>query len=73
MQTPLNALAHAIRLLGSLPQHPSIEAGEIVTTGTLTDAMPVAPGETWSTRIAGLGIAGLSLRFESEKGQFDRV
>ena len=61
--SPLKALAHAIRLVDSLPGHPAIEAGEIVTTGTLTDAMPVAPGETWSTRIAGLGVAGLSLSF----------
>jgi 2-keto-4-pentenoate hydratase len=60
--SPLNALAHAIRLLDSLPNHEPIEAGEIVTTGTLTDAMPIAPGETWSTRLYGLGIPGVILR-----------
>ena len=60
--SPLNALAHALRLLESLPGHPPIEAGEIVTTGTLTDAMPVAAGETWSTRIEGLPLEGISLR-----------
>jgi 2-oxo-3-hexenedioate decarboxylase len=60
--SPINALGHLVRLLASLPQHPAIEAGEIVTTGTLTDAMPVAPGETWSTRFDGLGVAGLVLR-----------
>jgi 2-keto-4-pentenoate hydratase len=62
--SPLNALAHAIRLLETLPDQPPIEAGEIVTTGTLTDAMPVAPGETWSTRFYGLGVLPLILRFE---------
>jgi 2-oxo-3-hexenedioate decarboxylase len=61
--SPLNALAHVVKLLASLPEHPVIEAGEIVTTGTLTDAMPVAAGETWSTRIDGLGIRGLVLQF----------
>jgi 2-oxo-3-hexenedioate decarboxylase len=61
--SPLKALAHAMRLLESLPGHPGIEAGEIVTTGTLTDAMPVVAGETWSTRIYGLPINGISLRF----------
>jgi 2-oxo-3-hexenedioate decarboxylase len=61
--SPLKALAHAIRLLDSLPDHPPIEAGEIVTTGTLTDAMPVEAGETWSTRIDGLPLSGISLRF----------
>jgi 2-keto-4-pentenoate hydratase len=61
--SPLKALTHAMRLLESLPAHEPIEAGEFVTTGTLTDAMPVAAGETWSTRIDGLGISGLILRF----------
>ncbi|HEU0075583.1 MAG TPA: hypothetical protein VFS30_16395 [Dehalococcoidia bacterium] len=61
--SPLQALAHAMRLLDSLPDHPRIEAGEYVTTGTLTDAMPVAAGETWSTRLYGLPISGISLRF----------
>jgi len=60
--SPLNALAHLIKLLASLPDHPPIQPGEIVTTGTLTDAMPVAPGEVWSTRIEGLGVGGLTLR-----------
>jgi 2-oxo-3-hexenedioate decarboxylase len=60
--SPLNALAHAIRLLESLPEHPPIEAGEIVTTGTLTDAMPISAGETWSTRIEGLPLEGITLR-----------
>jgi 2-keto-4-pentenoate hydratase len=61
--SPLKALAHAIRLLDSLPDHPAIEGGEIVTTGTLTDAMPVEAGETWSTRIDGVPLSGISLRF----------
>ena len=60
--SPLKALGHLVRLLASLPEHPAIEAGEIVTTGTLTDAMPVVAGETWSTRIEGLGVGGLTLR-----------
>jgi 2-oxo-3-hexenedioate decarboxylase len=60
--SPLNALAHLVRLLASLPEHPAIESGEIVTTGTLTDAMPAVAGETWSTRFAGLPLPGLVLR-----------
>ncbi len=60
--SPLKALAHAVRLLDSLPEHPPIEAGEIVTTGTLTDAMPIAPGEMWSTRMYGLPIRTLILK-----------
>jgi 2-oxo-3-hexenedioate decarboxylase len=61
--SPLNALAHLIEVVGALPDHPRLTAGEIVTTGTLTAAMPVAAGETWSTEIEGLPLQGLRLRF----------
>ena len=56
--SPVNALAHLVRLLASLPDHPPIEPGEIVTTGTLTGAMPAVAGETWSTRIGGVALTG---------------
>ena len=61
--SPLSALAHLVEVLAGLPDHPSLKAGEIVTTGTLTTALPVAPGETWSTRLLGLALPGLTLRF----------
>ncbi len=61
---PLHALAHLIAVVAKLPDHPRLEAGEIITTGTLTAAMPVAPGETWSTHIEGLPLAGFALQFE---------
>ena len=61
--SPLSALVHFVKVLASLPDHPRLQAGEIVTTGTLTTALPVAPGETWSTRFDGLSMPGLTLRF----------
>ncbi|HTE84658.1 MAG TPA: fumarylacetoacetate hydrolase family protein [Dehalococcoidia bacterium] len=60
--SPLNALAHLFEVLRGLPDHPPLEGGEIVTTGTLTAALPVVAGETWSTRIDGLAVAGMELR-----------
>ncbi len=36
--------------------------GEIVTTGTLTRALPVAAGETWTTALHGIALPGLSVR-----------
>jgi 2-oxo-3-hexenedioate decarboxylase len=35
-----------------------------VTTGTLTRAMPVNSGETWSTALNGIALDGIRLRFE---------
>ena len=63
LDSPLLALAHLVEVLGKQPAAPRLEAGEIVTTGTLTDAHPVSAGESWSTELAGLPLAGLSVRF----------
>jgi 2-oxo-3-hexenedioate decarboxylase len=61
--SPLAALGHLFELLARQPKAPPLAAGEIISTGTLTDAHPVAPGETWSTEIRGLPLAGLRVRF----------
>lgn len=61
--SPLHALAHLRDLLAAQPEFPPLAAGEIVTTGTLTDAWPVAAGETWSSRYGALGIRGLRVAF----------
>lgn len=58
---PLSALAHLVEVLAADPYNPPLRAGEIVTTGTLTRAFPIAPGETWSTRIQGFELDGLSV------------
>ena len=39
----------------------ALAAGEIVTTGTLTDAWPIAPGETWESDYGDLPVGGLAL------------
>jgi 2-oxo-3-hexenedioate decarboxylase len=62
LDSPLLALAHLVELLRGLPQFPPVAAGEIVTTGTLTAALPVKPGETWSTALSGIELSGLELR-----------
>jgi 2-oxo-3-hexenedioate decarboxylase len=61
--SPLAALGHLVELLAKQPKSPPLAPGEIISTGTLTDAHPVAPGETWSTEIRGLPLAGLQLVF----------
>ncbi|HEX9397258.1 MAG TPA: fumarylacetoacetate hydrolase family protein [Burkholderiales bacterium] len=63
LDSPLLALAHLVRVLAKERGAPPLAAGEIVSTGTMTDAHPVAPGETWRTELAGLPLAGLELRF----------
>jgi len=63
LESPLNALRHLVGLLASDPVNPPLKAGEIVSTGTLTRALPIAPGETWRTRLSGIALDGIELRF----------
>jgi 2-oxo-3-hexenedioate decarboxylase len=61
---PAAALAHLAAVLAGQPQFAPLAAGEIITTGTLTAALPIRPGETWSSRYEGLpGVSGLELNF----------
>ena len=59
---PLTALRHLVELLARDPDNPALAAGEIVTTGSLTRAFDIRPGETWETRIDGLPLPDLQLR-----------
>ena len=60
---PLSALRHLVGLLASDPVNPPLATGEIVSTGTLTKAMPIAPGETWTAAPRGIGLDPVRLRF----------
>jgi len=63
LDSPAFAVAHLANVLARYPAHPPLEAGEIVTTGTITDAWPVAPGEKWSSDYGELPLRGLTLEF----------
>jgi 2-oxo-3-hexenedioate decarboxylase len=60
---PLFALRHLVEVLAEDGNNPALAVGEIVTTGTLTGAPMIHPGETWSTRLTGIALAGASVRF----------
>ena len=58
---PLAALGHLVDVLAKDSGSPPLVAGEIITTGTLTDAWPVKPGQCWTTRLSGLPLPNLTL------------
>jgi 2-oxo-3-hexenedioate decarboxylase len=60
---PLTALQFLVDEIARYPGNEPLGAGEIVTTGTLTDAMPIAAGQHWTTEIAGIDVRGISVRF----------
>jgi 2-oxo-3-hexenedioate decarboxylase len=58
---PIQALSHLARVLAGDRLNPALRKGEVVTTGTLTRAFPVTPGERWSTIVDGFDLPGLSV------------
>lgn len=61
---PLSALKHLVGLLEKDSANPQLTVGEIITTGTLTKAMPVRPGERWTTKLSGIPLGGIEIQFE---------
>ena len=62
LDSPLQALMHFIAALGSFPGARRLAAGDVVTTGTWTDAWPVQAGQTWSARFDP-ALPALTVRF----------
>jgi 2-oxo-3-hexenedioate decarboxylase len=60
--SPLQALRHLVELLPNDPHNPPLGVGEIISTGTLTLAMPVEPGECWTTGVSGIPLEEISVR-----------
>ena len=65
---PLQALLHFVHAFRSTPGAPALAAGDVITTGTVTDAHPVRPGETWHSEIFAADplaarLEGLTVRF----------
>jgi len=58
---PAHALAFLRDVLAAQPESPSLAGGEIVTTGTITDAWPVARGDRWTSDYGELPVRGLTL------------
>jgi len=64
LEGPLSAVRYIVDMLAHDPNNPPLAAGEIISTGTLTRALPVKAGETWTTKLKGIDLDGVSLRFE---------
>lgn len=64
LDSPVIALRHLIGLLGNDPVNPPLRAGELVSTGTLTLALTVKPGERWTTRVHGIPLDEMTIQFQ---------
>ncbi|MBS0592178.1 MAG: hydratase, partial [Proteobacteria bacterium] len=58
---PLQALQALVEAMARTTPHWRIVPGEVVTTGTITDAQPLLPGQRWQTRLSDARLAALTL------------
>ncbi len=59
---PLTALKLWVDAMAAQREHWPIAAGDIVSTGTITDAAPMRPGQRFDTRLSDARLSGLALR-----------
>ncbi len=62
LESPLQALLHFVAALRACPGAPDIVGGDVVTTGTWTDAWPVQPGQQWQLNFSAV-LPSLSVQF----------
>ncbi|HMO60259.1 MAG TPA: hypothetical protein PKA05_16665 [Roseiflexaceae bacterium] len=60
LDSPLLALGYLVATLAAQQAEP-VMAGEVITTGTLTAALPIAPGAVWRASLQGIPLAPLNL------------
>ncbi len=63
LDSPLRALHHFLAELRSCAGATDLQAGDVITTGTWTDAFPIAPGEIWQSQFSD-ALAPLTVRFK---------
>ena len=59
---PLNALRIWLDAMAQHSPQWRVRAGDVVTTGTITDAWPMSPGQLWRSRPDHAALHGLTLR-----------
>ena len=62
---PLNALRLWVDAMAAQSEQWPIKGGDVVTTGTITDAWPMVAGQRWQTRLSDERLPGLTLSVEA--------
>ena len=62
LDSPLRALQLWLQAMADCTPGWPVRAGDVVTTGTLTDAWPLRPGQHWHTVLSDTRLPGLSLQ-----------
>jgi 2-oxo-3-hexenedioate decarboxylase len=62
---PVSALRHLVQAIAADPEAAPLLPGDVITTGTVTRAFPVRPGERWTTIVTGLDLPGMDVSFSA--------
>ena len=62
LRSPALCLAELASAISRRPAAEPLAAGELVSSGTLTDSHPIAAGETWAAIVEGLDLPPLTLQ-----------
>lgn len=60
--SPLRALKSIVDQQAGNPDWDVIQPGEIVTTGTVTELLPIKPGQTWTIEVSGAPLEGIEIK-----------
>ena len=59
---PVSAVQYLLQGIKDIPGEEPLNSGDLVTTGTLTDAKPLISGDTWEAHYHGLINGSLKLK-----------
>src|SRR6185295_20141960 len=62
LRSPALCLAELAAAITRRPGAEPLEAGELISSGTLTESRPIAAGDIWRAEVEGLALAPLTLR-----------
>lgn len=62
LRSPALCLLELSRVLAAQPGSVALAPGEIISTGTLTDALPVSAGEEWTAEVEGIALPSLAVK-----------
>jgi 2-oxo-3-hexenedioate decarboxylase len=61
LRSPALCVAELAAAVNRQAEPEPLAAGELISTGTLTDSLPIAAGETWRAEVDGIDLAPVSL------------
>ena len=62
LRSPALCLAELAAAIARQPDGEPLAGGELISSGTLTNSVPIRAGETWRAEVAGLDLAPVTLR-----------